>query len=100
MLLSRQRWSADLLLVFPVGLLAIGLVLLALVRRQVVDWQTLTGAALFAAGLRCAPIWVRWKWPSAAPFLLPIAAMLAALGQIMTSRLEPGLGSRQGVWVL
>ena len=32
--------------------------------------------------------------------LLPIAAMLAALGQMMTSRLEPSLGPRQGIWVL
>src|ERR1700674_953619 len=100
MLLSRQRRSADLLLVFPVGLLAIGLVLLALVRRQVVDWQTLTGAGLFAAGLIAATLWVRWKLPKADPLLLPIAATLAALGQVMTSRLESGLGPRQGIWVL
>jgi cell division protein FtsW (lipid II flippase) len=100
MLLTRQRWSADLLLVFPVGLLAIGLVLLALVRRQVVDWQTLTGAGLFAAGLCAATLWARWKVPFADPLLLPIAATLAGLGQIMTSRLEPSLGPRQGTWVL
>src|SRR5450631_1576934 len=99
MVLSERR-AADLLLVFPVGVLAIGLVLLALVRRQVVDWQTLTGAGLFAAGLFGAMLWVRWKLPSADPLLLPIAATLAALGQMMTSRLEPSLGPRQGIWVL
>jgi cell division protein FtsW (lipid II flippase) len=86
--------------VFPVALLAIGLVLLALVRRQVVEWQTLTGAGLFAAGLVGAAVWARWRLPSADPLLLPIAATLAALGQLMTSRLEPSLGPRQGVWVL
>src|SRR5207253_2213016 len=43
--------STYLLLLFPVALLVIGTVLLALVRRQIVDWQTLTGALLFAAGL-------------------------------------------------
>jgi len=95
-----QRRAADALLVFPVGLLAIGLVLLALVRRQVVDWQTLSGAGLFAAGLFGAMVWVRWKLPSADPFLLPIAATLAGLGQVMTSRLEAALGPRQGVWVV
>jgi cell division protein FtsW (lipid II flippase) len=88
------------LLLFPVALLAVGLVLLALVRRQVVDWQTLTGAALFAGGLLAAAVWVRWRLPLADPLLLPIAATLAALGQMMTSRLEPGLGPRQGIWVL
>jgi cell division protein FtsW (lipid II flippase) len=89
-----------LLLVFPVAVLAIGLVLLALVRKQVIEWQTLTGAALFAAGLLGAAVWVRWKLPSADQLLLPIAATLAALGQLMTSRLEPSLGPRQGLWVL
>jgi len=95
-----ERRSADWLLLFPVALLAIGLVLLALVRKQVVDWQTLTGAGLFAGGLVGAMVWVRWRWPFADPLLLPIAATLAALGQLMTSRLEPDLGPRQGVWVL
>jgi cell division protein FtsW (lipid II flippase) len=90
----------DALLIFPAGLLAIGLVLLALVRRQVVEWQTLTGAALFAVALLGASLWVRRRLKSADPLLLPVAATLAALGQMMTSRLEPSLGPRQGVWVL
>lgn len=95
-----QSLPAILLLVFPVALLAVGLVLLALVRRQIVEWQTLTGAGLFAAGLLGATLWARWRLPRADPFVLPIAATLAALGQLMTSRLEPGLGPRQAVWVL
>jgi cell division protein FtsW (lipid II flippase) len=95
-----QRQVTDVLLILPVALLAIGLVLLALVRREVVDWQTLTGAGLFALGLLGATVWLRWRLPFADPFLLPVAAILAALGQIMTSRLEPSLGPRQGIWVL
>jgi cell division protein FtsW (lipid II flippase) len=87
-------------MVFPIGLMATGLVLLAIVRRQVVDWQTLTGAALFAAGLVAATLWQRWRVPRADRLLLPLAAMLAAIGQVMTSRLEPSLGPRQGIWVL
>ncbi len=102
--LARSRSAAlsatDLLLLFPVALLAIGLLLLALVRRQIVDWQTLTGAALFASGLVAAAVWLRWRLPRADPLLLPIAATLAAVGQTMTSRLEPSLGPRQGIWVL
>lgn len=88
------------MLLFPVALLAIGLLLLALVRRQIVDWQTLTGAGLFAGGLIAAALWLRWRLPRADHFVLPIAATLAAIGQTMTSRLEPGLGPRQGIWVL
>jgi cell division protein FtsW (lipid II flippase) len=88
------------LLVYPVLLLGVGLVLLALERRQVVEWQTLTGAGLFAAALLGAAIWVRWRLPQADPLILPVAATLAGLGQLMTSRLEPSLGPRQGIWVL
>src|SRR5579884_3637061 len=99
--LAAPRRAGSLpLLGFPVLLLAVGLVLLALVRRQTVGWQVLTGAALFGAGLIAAQLWVRWRMPRADPVLLPIAATLAALGQLMTSRLEPGLGPRQGLWVL
>jgi cell division protein FtsW (lipid II flippase) len=98
--IRQRRLAPALLLAFPVALLAVGLILLALVRRQVVDWQTLTGTGLFAAALVGAALWVRWRLPLADPFVLPIAATLTALGQMMVSRLEPGLGPRQGVWVL
>jgi cell division protein FtsW (lipid II flippase) len=97
---TPARRSFDGLLVFPVALLVTGVVLLALVRREVIDWRTLTGAALFALALVAAAVWVRWRWKDADPLLLPLAATLAALGQMMTSRLEPSLGPRQGVWVL
>ena len=97
---ARPTPAGEVLLVFPVLLLAIGLVLLALERKQPVDWQTLTGAGLFALGLIGAAAWVRWRLPFADPLLLPIAATLAGLGQLMTSRLEPSLGPRQGIWVL
>ena len=96
----RPRATQSVLLVYPVGLLATGLVLLALVRRQVVEWQTLTGAGLFAIALLAAALWLRWRLPRADPLMLPVAATLAAVGQVMTSRLEPELGPRQGVWVL
>jgi hypothetical protein len=80
------------LLAFPVAILAVALILLALARRQPVEWETLTGAGLFAAGLVAAAGWVRWRLPGADPFILPVAATLAAVGQMMTSRLEPRSG--------
>jgi cell division protein FtsW (lipid II flippase) len=96
----RHRRDELLLLSLPVALLGVGLLMLALVRRQVVEAQTLGGAGLFAGGLVAAALWVRWRLPRADPLLLPLAATLAAVGQMMTSRLEPSLGPRQGVWVL
>jgi cell division protein FtsW (lipid II flippase) len=88
------------LLTFPIALLALGLLLLALVRGQAIEWQTLTGAGLFAGGVFTAALWLAWRLPKADTVLLPTAATLAALGQLMTSRLEPALGPRQGIWVL
>ncbi|HEX2187170.1 MAG TPA: FtsW/RodA/SpoVE family cell cycle protein [Chloroflexota bacterium] len=100
---TRQPVSEGLqlyLLVFPILLLGVGLVLLALARQQPLEWDTLQGAGLFAAGLLGAHAWVRRRLPLADPLLLPLAACLASLGQLMTSRLEPSLGPRQGIWVL
>ncbi|HET6316939.1 MAG TPA: FtsW/RodA/SpoVE family cell cycle protein, partial [Chloroflexota bacterium] len=96
----RPGAAARFLLLFPALLLAVGVVQLALVRKQAVEWQTLTGAALFALALLIAAIWQHVRLPRADPLLLPLAAGLAAIGQLMTSRLEPGLGPRQGIWVL
>ncbi len=88
------------LLLFPMLLLGVGLALLTLARRQPLEWEALAGAGLFAAGLLAASVWLRWRLPRADPLLLPLAAALAAVGQLMTSRLEPSLGPRQGLWVL
>lgn len=86
--------------VFPAAILGVGLALLALIRGNQLEWDTLGGAALFALGLLAAFAWTRWRLPAADPLLLPLAACLAAIGQLMTSRLEPTLGPRQGIWVL
>ena len=61
---ARPPRGVRLLLVFPVALLGIGLVQLAVVRQQVVDWQTLGGAALFAVGLAIAAVWQRLPRPT------------------------------------
>ncbi|HEV2125371.1 MAG TPA: FtsW/RodA/SpoVE family cell cycle protein [Chloroflexota bacterium] len=88
------------LLVFPALLLVFGLALLAVAREQPLEWETLGGAAIFGAALVAVGIWVWRRLPLSDPFLLPLAAFLAAFGQVMTSRLVPSLGPRQGIWVL
>ena len=97
---ASAGWRQSYLLLFPIGFLAIGLALLALARKQELTWGSLAGAGLFAAGLLATHVWVRRRLPLADPLILPLAAILAALGQVMTSRLVPDLGPRQGVWVL
>lgn len=88
------------LLSFPVAFLGIGVVLLAVMREQPLEWSVLSGAGLFGVGLLGAHLWTRRFVPLADPLLLPIAALLASIGQVMTSRLVPELGPRQGIWVL
>lgn len=99
--MSARRGRVQLgLLVFPMLFLGVGLALLALGREQAWDWSTLGGAVIFGLALLAAHVWVRRRLPLADPLLLPLAAFLAALGQVMSSRLEPALGPRQGLWVL
>lgn len=100
----RPRFAASSvhvkLLAFPIAFLVLGLLLLALARQQPLTADVLSGAGIFAAGLVATAVWVRWRLPGADPVLLPIAACLASIGQVMVSRLVPDLGPRQGIWVL
>ena len=67
---------------------------LALVRRQVVEWQTLTAATLFAVGLLAAGSWLRWRLPGCDPAILPIAGGIAVAANLSTIVLMPRLGPK------
>jgi hypothetical protein len=88
------------LLVYPALLLGIGLVLLALERRQVVEWQTLTGAGLFAAGLVGAALVVFAPWSIRSSVLLGQPVLVSSEASEWLTRLScpsprhwPGSGS-------
>jgi cell division protein FtsW (lipid II flippase) len=93
------RWLELSLLVYPAGLLLLGLAWLTANRGGHVDTAGLAAGAYFTLLLVVGHLWLCWRLPAADQMLLPIAAGLAALGQLMVTRLLPDLALRQTIWV-
>jgi cell division protein FtsW (lipid II flippase) len=87
------------LLVFPVLVLFAGLGQLALVRTGAATPGQLSAGLLFAGALGVAHILIsaRYRWSDQT--VLPLAAVLAALGLIVITRLQPDLALRQSMWL-
>lgn len=98
-LAAAWRWRELGLLLCPIGLLLAGLAWLQAARTGAVERGALAGAAIFVPTLIAAHAWVSYRLRTGDQLLLPVVAMLAALGQVMVTRLEPGLAFRQHVWV-
>ncbi|MBA2448858.1 MAG: FtsW/RodA/SpoVE family cell cycle protein [Chloroflexi bacterium] len=98
--LARRWRGTELgLLLFPTALLVVGLALLTLANRQELVWRSFTAGFAFAAFLLATHAWLTHRYPYGDELLLPIAASLCALGQLMVTRLEPDLAIRQSLWV-
>ena len=95
--LLTRRWTERLLLL-PVGaLLAAGVV--ALERSETgapVDLRLY--AAVFAGALVLAHLAVTLITPDADQLLLPVTAMLCAVGLLFVARLEPAFATKQVTW--
>jgi cell division protein FtsW (lipid II flippase) len=68
-------------------------------RTGVVDRAGLVGFAIFVVALVAAHAWLSRRIRAGDQVLLPTVAMLAAIGQLMVTRLEPSLAFRQHLWV-
>jgi cell division protein FtsW (lipid II flippase) len=66
----------------------------------VVSWGSLTYAAFFLSLYLAAHIVARATVPNADPYLLPMAAFLAAVGLTEIYRLDPTDAFRQGFWIV
>jgi cell division protein FtsW (lipid II flippase) len=89
------------------GLLAIALLIAAagfgavqIARADAFDAAPLVAAGLFAIPYLLAHVVVRLTLPDADPYLLPITAVLAAIGLIEIHRIDPDLARTQGLWIL
>ena len=89
------------------GLLAIALLIAAagfaavqIARADAFDSAPLIAAGLFAVPYLLAHVVVRVTLPDADPYLLPITAVLAAIGLIEIHRIDPDLARTQGLWIL
>ena len=81
-------------------LTAIGFLSVYTARQNEISSASLTYAGVFLGVFGLAHIGVRAGLPNADPWLLPLAALLCALGLTEIYRLSPTLARDQSVWVV
>src|SRR5215213_572076 len=93
--------NRELLNLIAVGLLtAIGFASVYIARSSLVDATSLSYAGVFFALYLAAHLVARITVPEADPVLLPLAALLSAMGVTMIYRLEPEDAFRQALWIV
>jgi cell division protein FtsW (lipid II flippase) len=95
---ARNR---ELLNLLVVGLLTtIGFASVYIARQDVVSSESLTYAGIFIGLYLVAHLVARFTVPFADPYLLPMAALLSAIGVTAIYRLEPEDAFRQSLWII
>jgi cell division protein FtsW (lipid II flippase) len=95
---ARNRELMNLLVV---GLLTtVGFASVYIARQAEISTHSLSYAGLFVALYLVAHTVARFTVPYADPYLLPMGALLAAIGVTMIYRLDPDDAFRQGLWVI
>ena len=95
---ARMRELVNLIMV---GLLtAVGFASVYTARQNQISSTSLVYAGVFLALFAVAHIGVRAGLPNADPWLLPLAALLCALGLTEIYRLQPSLAGEQSVWIV
>ena len=94
----RNRELANLIVVAV--LTALGFASVYIARQSFVSWTSLWYAGFFFALFLVAHFVARYTVPNADPYLLPMAAVLTAIGLTEIYRLRPSDAFRQGRWVL
>jgi cell division protein FtsW (lipid II flippase) len=90
-----------LLNLIAVGLLtAIGFASVYIARSSLIDAGSLTYAGIFVTLYLAAHLVARYTVPWGDPVLMPLAALLSAIGVIMIYRLNPDDAFRQSLWVV
>src|SRR5438445_6707796 len=93
--------NRELLNLVVVGAMtALGFASVYIARQSVVSTASLSYAAFFFALYLVAHLVARYTVPYADPYLLPIAALLTAVGLTEIYRLGPTDAFRQGLWVV
>ena len=93
--------NRELVFLIAVGALTtVGFASVYIARKSVVSTASLTYAGLFFALYLLAHLVVRYTVPFADPYLLPIVALLTALGLTEIYRLRPNDAFRQAGWIV
>ncbi|HMJ00582.1 MAG TPA: FtsW/RodA/SpoVE family cell cycle protein [Gaiellaceae bacterium] len=94
----RNRELANLFVVAIITGLGFASVYIA--RSDIVSTGSLSYALFFFALYLVAHVIARLAVPQADPYLLPMAALLTAIGVTEIYRLDPGNAFRQGLWIV
>jgi cell division protein FtsW (lipid II flippase) len=98
---SLSYRNRELVNLFVVGLLtAFGFASVYIARQDVVSTGSLSYALFFFALYLAAHVVARIAVPLADPYLLPMAALLTAIGVTEIYRLNPNDAFRQGLWIV
>jgi cell division protein FtsW (lipid II flippase) len=93
--------NRELLNLVVVGMLtALGFASVYIARQSVVSTASLSYAAFFFGLYLVAHLVGRYAVPYADPYLLPLAALLTAVGITEIYRINPNDAFRQGVWII
>jgi cell division protein FtsW (lipid II flippase) len=94
----RNRELLNLVVVGALTAIGFGSVYIA--RQAVVSTASLSYAAFFLALYLVAHLVARYAVPYADPYLLPMAALLTAVGITEIYRINPNDAFRQGIWII
>jgi cell division protein FtsW (lipid II flippase) len=93
--------TRELLNLLVVGsLTALGFASVYIARQEHVSTESLSYAGFFLGLYLVAHVVARIAVPNADPYLLPLAALLTAVGLTLIYRLEPDDAFRQGLWLV
>src|SRR5918912_3620810 len=93
--------NRELLNLVVVGALtAVGFASVYIARQDVVSTASLSYAAFFVGLYLVAHFVARFAVPYADPYLLPMAALLTAIGLTEIYRINPDDAFKQGVWII
>ncbi len=93
--------NRELLTLFVVGVLTgLGFASVYIARQELISAGSLSYAAIFLSLYLAAHVVARLTVPNADPYLLPMAALLTAIGLTEIYRLDPTDAARQGLWVV
>lgn len=93
--------NRELLNLIAVGMLTgLGFASVYIARQSEISTGSLSYAGFFFVLYLVAHVVARFAVPHADPYLLPIAALLAAVGLTEIYRLEPENAFRQGLWIV
>jgi len=93
--------TRELLNLIVVGILTgLGFASVYIARQEEISTGSLSYAGIFFALYLAAHVVARLTVPYADPYLLPMAALLTAVGLTEIYRLDPDDALRQGVWVI